>query len=130
MAEPGATAGDHTRGRRRDSRLRVRLAAQMITLDGTARIVMADISRSGARLTGLLPRLRIGQQAVIQWHGFEAFGFLAWCNLDQCGLEFDEPLSQAILLRTRNIQDDSPLMSDRDLARNAASAFVAGRVRL
>ena len=67
---------------------------------------------------------------MIQWHGFEAFGFLAWCNLDQCGLEFDEPLSQAILLRTRNIQDDSPLMSDRDLARNAASAFVAGRVRL
>lgn len=117
-------------GRRREARLRVRLEAQLITLDGTIRMVMADLSRSGARITGILPRLRTQQQAIIQWNQFEAFGIIAWLAGDQCGLEFDEPLPTHILVKTREIYDSTPLKSERELARGAARAFVQGKVRL
>lgn len=102
----------------------------MITLDGTSRMVMADLSRSGARITGRLPPLRAGQQMIIQWHEFEAFGVIAWCDGNQCGLAFDEPLAQRVLIRTRQLYDTAPLASDRDLTRNAARSFVQGKVRL
>jgi len=102
----------------------------MITLDGTSRTVMADISRSGARLTGYLPPLRIGQQAVIQWSEFEAFGGVAWIKTDQCGFQFDEPLPQTVLVQTRQLYDRSPLGSERERARTVARAFVQGKMRL
>lgn len=124
------SSDDSVTGRRRESRLRVRLEAQLITLDGTARTVMADLSRNGARITGLLPRLRVKQQAIIQWSQFEAFGVIAWVEGNQCGLEFDEPLPQAVLIKTRQIYDSAPLGSDRELARTTARAFVQGKVRL
>lgn len=119
-----------TLGRRREPRLRLRLEVRMITLDGTSRMVMADLSRSGARITGALPPLRAGQQMIIQWSGFEAFGVIAWCEGNQCGVAFDEPLSQQVLIRTRQLYDRAPLGSDRELARGAARAFVQGKVRL
>ncbi|MBC2668929.1 PilZ domain-containing protein [Novosphingobium piscinae] len=122
--DPGPT------GRRREARLRLRLEVQMITLDGTARMVMADLSRRGARITGLLPTLRRGQQAIIQWNRFEAFGAVVWCQGNQCGLEFDEPLSQRVLLATRQLYDRTPLSSERELTRTTARAFVQGKVRL
>ena len=108
----------------------MRLEAQIITLDGTARTVMADLSRNGARVTGLLPKLRTHQQAIIQWNRFEAFGVIAWVEGNQCGLLFDEPLSQPVLLKTRELYDTAPLQSARELARDSASAFVQGKVRL
>ncbi|MBC2652550.1 PilZ domain-containing protein [Novosphingobium flavum] len=117
-------------GRRREARLRVRLEAQLITLDGTVRMVMADLSRNGARVSGHLPRLRLKQQAIIQWTQFEAFGIVAWIDGNQCGLEFDEPLPHQVLVKTREIHDTAPLQSDRELARGAARAFVQGKVRL
>lgn len=119
-----------TLGRRKEPRLRVRLEVRLITLDGTSRTVMADLSRSGARLTGALPGLRMGQQAVIQWHEFESFGTVAWVQPDQCGFEFEEPLAPVVLQKTRQIYDQSPLGSDRDRTRVAARAFVQGKVRL
>lgn len=119
-----------TLGRRKEPRLRVRLEVRLITLDGTSRTVMADLSRSGARLTGHLPALRPGQQAVIQWHEFEAFGVVAWTKPDQCGFEFDEPLPPLVLQKTRQIYDQSPLGSERDRARMTARAFVQGKMRL
>lgn len=117
-------------GRRREARLRVRLEAQLITLDGTIRTVMADLSRNGARVAGTLPRMRTHQQAIIQWNRFEAFGIIAWVDGNQCGILFDEPLSQPVLLKTRELYDTAPLQSARELARSSASAFVQGKVRL
>jgi hypothetical protein len=117
-------------GRRREARLRVRLEAQLITLDGTIRTVMADLSRNGARVAGTLPRMRTHQQAIIQWNRFEAFGVIAWVDGNQCGILFDEPLSQPVLLKTRELYDTAPLQSARELARSSASAFVQGKVRL
>lgn len=121
---------DPTLGRRKEPRLRVRLEVRLITLDGTSRTVMADLSRSGARLAGCLPTLRMGQQAVIQWHEFEAFGVVAWTRPDQCGFEFDEPLALAVLQKTRQLYDRSPLESELDRARVTARAFVQGKMRL
>lgn len=130
MAPPELMTSEPTLGRRREPRLRVRLEVRLITLDGTSRTVMADLSRSGARLTGHLPLLRTGQQAVIQWHEFEAFGLVAWSKPDQCGFAFDEPLAPTVLSRTRQLFDQAPLGSERDRARMTARAFVQGKMRL
>ena len=119
-----------TLGRRKEPRLRVRLEVRLITLDGTSRTVMADLSRSGARLMGYLPSLRVGQQAVIQWHEFEAFGVVAWSQSDQCGFAFDEHLAPVVLAKTRQLYDHSPLGSERERARVTARAFVQGKMRL
>ena len=102
----------------------------MITLDGTNRMVMADLSLSGAKLSGAMPRLRLGQQAIIQWNEFEAFGLVVWSEANRCGLTFDEPLSEQALLKTRQVHDHAPLVSDRELARRTAQEFVQGKVRL
>lgn len=130
MNESGLSSYEPTLGRRRESRLRVRLQVRLITLDGTTRLAMADVSRRGARLAGSLPRLRVGQQGVIQWGPFEAFGQVAWCNERGCGLIFDEPLAQHVLFSTRQIHDSAKLRSEREVARGVAEEFVQGKVRL
>lgn len=100
--------------RRNRSRLATQLPARIITLFGTANVVLADLSLTGAKLQ--LPdkchfagELKEKADAQLQWFEFEAFGSLKWVKLDrsQCevGMRFEEPIQPAILLGTRDIYD-------------------------
>ncbi len=110
-------------GRRRHSRLRVQLPAQLITLDGTLAATLLNLSYSGAKLTipGAAPR--VGAWAVLKWAGFEAFCLVAWNDGDLFGLDFESPLKPNVLLATRDIADVTPPV---DGSRTAARDWAIG----
>jgi hypothetical protein len=126
VMEPFRPDGEKpTIGRREHSRLRVRLPARLTTLDGTTSAVLTDLSYGGAKLvTGC--ELRPGQQAVLAWSAFEAFGTVSWVHDGMCGMHFEEFLDGQVLLATRDLDDTGHLPSDRDLTRGAARDFVRG----
>jgi hypothetical protein len=112
-------------GRRAHSRLRVRLPARLITLDGTSGAILTDLSFGGAKLiTNCVLRPR--QQAVLAWHRFESFGTVSWVHDGMCGLNFEEFVKPDVLLATRDLYDADYLPSERELARDEARAFVEG----
>ena len=109
-------------GRRRHSRLRTRLLARLTTLTDTYQALMCDLSFFGARVA-LDGYISPASEAVLCWTGFEVFSNIAWCHGGYCGLEFDEPLADNILIATRDLYDASPRI---DHVRVAAKAFVNG----
>ncbi len=130
MDSPHVITTAPTIGRRRQARLRVRLEARLISLDGIARGVMADLSRSGARIAGSGLSLRPGNEAVLQWCGREAFGMVVWAARGEFGLAFHEPLADLDLAEIRRLNDAQGDVSSQADARSAARAFVQGNIRL
>lgn len=116
---------DPTIGRREHSRLRVSLPARLTTLDGSSSAVLTDLSFGGAQLE-IKCELRQGQQAVLSWHRFEAFGSMSWVHEGMCGMHFDEYLAGAVLIATRDFDDAEHLASERERVRGAARDFVRG----
>lgn len=122
-------AGGPTRGRRGNSRLRVRLPARLTTRADMLRGVLVDLSLSGASL--IVPGTIVpGREAVLEWGRFDAFGEIVWRRADRCGIAFFEPLSPAVLIATRNLDALEHLPQDRELARQVARGWVEGRTRL
>ena len=116
-------------GRRHDARLRVELRARLITLEGTASAVLADLARFGARIYAPDCGLRTGREAVLAWDRFEAFGDVVWTDGAYLGLQFEQPLSKAVLMATRAAEDARPMPLYRQLQREAAQAFVDPRYK-
>lgn len=117
-------------GRRRDSRLRVRLWSRLILLDATVRAVMADVSHGGAQIHAPGLDVRPGQHAVLAWDRFEAFGTVVWSDGQDIGLHFDEPVGRAVLMATRALNDGQDGRIEEQSLRDAARAFVAGQRRV
>jgi hypothetical protein len=127
MAPPNVTPIAPPLGRRCEPRLRIRLAAKLVGLDGVSRPVLADLSTAGARLSGPFGELRVGAEAVLLWDRFEAFGRVMWRDSGQCGIRFYDPIARIDLIATRILDDVQRLPSERELARVAARQFVSGR---
>lgn len=130
MSNLGDFSGDANIGRRREGRLRVRLDARLITLDGSCRAVLADVSANGARIVGGTCGLRPGQEAVLQWGDQEAFGVVVWAGHGQIGLCFYDPLDAKTVAATRQLDERQRLPDDRELIRRSALGFVQGGFRL
>lgn len=124
-----AHIGLPTLGKRGSSRLRVRLPAQLTAMHGTIRATLLDLSATGAKVCVEAP-VRAGNDMMLKWGSFEAFGSVVWVIGDEAGLLFEEPVSSEILLETRAMP---PASSAADIALTAAWNFVwgdgAGRVR-
>ena len=127
MAPRNVITTDPNIGRRCEARLRVRLAARVILRDGTSQAVLADLSRNGARLAGVKQELRTGQEALLTWGRYEAFGVIVWSENGQNGLQFYEPVEQDALLETRALDAVNRLPNDTEQVRAAARTFVGGR---
>lgn len=112
-------------GRRRNSRLRLGVPAQLITLHGQFTASLADLSRSGAHLRTKGELFR-GEELVVTWLGFEAFGTIVWTANGEAGLEFDEPLAEAILLQTRQQVDQGIAPSAEQAAYDGARSWYMG----
>jgi len=130
MVTPNVITTQASIGRRREARLRVQLGARLITLDGTASAVMADISGTGARLHAAGLPLRPGEEAVLQWCGREAFGVVVWAEGGQCGMCFYDQIAGPDLAEIRRINDRRGEPTAAEAVRDAARAFVQGQVRL
>lgn len=120
---------DNPRGRRESSRLRVRLAVRLVSRSGTQHAVLIDLSTRGAQVATNEP-LRVGDELVLMWGGFEAFGDVVWSGPRHCGIALADPLPQSVLLGTRQLDATERLPDDRELTRRSARSFVKGNVRL
>lgn len=91
----------------------------------TANVILHDISLTGARVSAP-PCARAGQDCVLLWDGYESFGRIVWVRGGMCGLFFDELVPPAVLIATRDRNDESALPEDRELRREAARRFSTG----
>lgn len=114
-------------GKRRNSRLRVRLPAKAVLLDGEFRVALHDLSQNGARIGHeKLPQLR--GDVLLEWCGFEAFGRVVWSKPALSGIAFYDAIPNAWVLLTRNLDASGEVPNESEAARNHARAFVAGQI--
>ena len=112
-------------GRRRDGRLRVEIPGHLITLDGKPRIALCDVSQSGARLRSSA-NLQMGEDGILTWLGYEAFGRIVWIAKGYAGIEFEELLPPDILIKTRDIVDQGLAPKEENIAYEAARNWYTG----
>lgn len=121
------TFSDEARSvRRSESRLRVRQGAKVITLGGAKGAVLLDVAQRGARIATDLP-LRPGNELVLQWLDFEAFGRVIWAGDGEYGIALYDELPPKVLYATRDRDDSARLPSEREQQRLSARKFVSGR---
>ena len=115
-------------GRRADSRLRLQLPAELITLDGPTRCRLENLSSRGAQLAIAGP-LRIGKCGFLRCAGMENFGTVVWSDHAYCGVRFDTALSQQTLFAIRRMAET---FTAEESKRNSAAIhdWVAGRSRI
>jgi hypothetical protein len=124
MAPPFPRSQQH---RRRDSRLRIRqgVPAQLMTLDGQDSASLLDLSQSGAHIRLKTP-LRRGQDVILWWLGFEAFGRVVWTSGSEAGLEFHDLVPTPVLLQTREQVDAGLARTTAEVAYETARAWYQG----
>ena len=127
--ENAADAGPLQTGRRKRSRLRVRLSARLVTRTETQSVILCDLSLHGAQVTTNAP-LKLGSEAVLEWGKFEAFGEVVWCAGNRCGLSFFDDIDQQTLMASRELDAIAHLPQDRELVRQTARQWVEGQGRL
>jgi hypothetical protein len=124
----GNRSEGQTGGRRGRSRLRVRLKASLTTVSSTSRVVLHDLSLTGARVSAPAT-IRVGQECVLSWAEHEAFGAVVWVRAGMCGLVFEQMIRPALLIHTRDLQDVEPLLDDYEITRDAARSWVSGTAK-
>lgn len=113
MGQIGSTSDGVPSPRRSASRLRLRLAANVDSINGTQRAVIRDLSQTGAKLL-LSEPISEGRDVVINWAGYEAFGRTVWVLDSWCGIKFDSPLDPKCMIATRDLQDLRGLTEDQE----------------
>ena len=86
-------------GRRLWPRLQLGMPARLIVPDGTVPIVLENLSMGGARIT--LPAPHDFVVCVLRWMDYQGFADVVWHEDLAVGLQFDKPLSLAMLEATR-----------------------------
>ena len=115
-------------GRRRRSRLHVRLSARAITLTQTRPAILCDLSLQGAQIE--TDALTVpGQEIVLQWGPFEAFGTIVWSAGTRCGIGLHQSLSPQTLVATRDLDDAHHLPRTSQIVRDEARRWAEGRLR-
>jgi hypothetical protein len=84
--------------RRGKARLRLGIPASVLTVHGRSRIMLLDLSETGARLEYEGETIGHG---VLEWLGYEAFATVVRQSGGELGLRFDEPIAQDCVLDTR-----------------------------
>ena len=105
--------------RDRSPRRRVQLRAEASTTTGIYALQLRNLSCTGAMAEGekIPPK---GRDLVLQIRNMEMFCTVVWCNEERCGLKFDEPLPQPLVLALSQIVADG-----RDEEREAMIAAKA-----
>jgi hypothetical protein len=117
-----------TGGRKRNQgRLDVRLHATIKTLSGSRAAILENISKSGAKLS-VQDTVAKGSQVVVEWHGHEAFGTVAWSSATHCGVILSSPVTEAVLRSTLDLNETVGLPED-DADRIAARDWAIGSAR-
>ena len=87
---------DKPGGSRRAVRENLMSRTVIMTMTDSHRVDLLDLSESGAKVRGHdLPAP--GQEVLILIGRLEAFGTIIWREQDQCGIQFDIPLSETAI---------------------------------
>ena len=86
---------------------------------------LLDLSQTGAHVRCNRP-LRRGQDAMLWWLGFEAFGKVVWASENEGGLQFYDPLPQAMLIKTREEVDLGRVPTPDEVANGHARDWYFG----
>src|SRR5687768_3142679 len=109
-------------GRRNFARLTVGIGARLVTLDGSQKVRLIDLSQGGAQLI-LSTEGKIAA-GLLSWLDFEAFGETAWREGDRLGLKFEGLLPLTCLVRTR--ERAPSVVREELLGEDIAKAWVSG----
>lgn len=82
---------------RQEQRFRVLLNADLLSTTDEQPVKVRDISQSGAMLEGQRPISRCND-VILRRGDIEFFAQIAWTSGNQCGLEFDQALSEAEMM--------------------------------
>jgi hypothetical protein len=80
-------------GRRVAPREQVLLSAAMLTLSSSRTVTLLDVSTTGARMK-TSEELFLGQEVWLKINPSDIFGTVAWTEGDQCGILFDDPITE------------------------------------
>jgi hypothetical protein len=86
-------AFNRPQGNRHGNRLRLSVAAGLVLTHKTRRCLIDNISPLGARLR-VDEQIAKGRSVVLQFHELRLFGTVMWCSGGECGLRFEQELSQ------------------------------------
>ncbi|MEM1410005.1 MAG: PilZ domain-containing protein [Pseudomonadota bacterium] len=91
-------------GRRAAARLRLSIPARLVTVVGTRKCVLIDVSRCGAQIALEHP-LDSGDGGILSFAGFEVFGCVIRRDKGVNGLEFDPHLTEDDVLCVRRFAE-------------------------
>jgi hypothetical protein len=92
-------------GNRSYARLRLAIPAEMELTHGIRSCLLDNLSRSGARVRAEAPP-KVGSSVILKFADFEAFAMVVWVQGIQCGLLFDEQLTQDAMQQLRWISEN------------------------
>jgi hypothetical protein len=82
---------------RRFGRHRIMLAANVYSVHGELNCVLLDVSQGGAMLSAA-PPLPVGCRLLLERHAFEVPGVVRWVEGNRFGIQFEEMLSEDVVL--------------------------------
>lgn len=97
--------------RRNASRLRLSLGAELMCVHGAQRVILRDISQTGAKIQ-VRKEIAVGQDVELRWGGYDAFGATLWVRNGFCGIEFEQPLEAKTIVEARHLQDSQGLTAE------------------
>ena len=99
MAFPGAAQAYLPIERRAAGRARTDCPARLQTPGGSWQGRLWDLSESGARVQVANPPAQ-GVMCLIRWHSNEVFCRVMWSADDMCGLLFEKPIANSVVMET------------------------------
>lgn len=105
-------------GRRTAPRLRISLPGQLIAVDKVHTCILLNLSRTGAQVA-ILEALREGEGAILRCGVINHFAIVARSEFGLNALEFDERLSDAVVLEIRRYHENFEERERRELIEKA-----------
>lgn len=105
-------------GRRSAPRLRLSLPAQLIAVEKAHTCILLNLSRSGAQVA-ILESMREGEGAILRCGMIDHFAIVTRSEFGLNALEFDEPLTDQIVLETRLYHENFEARERRALIETA-----------
>lgn len=111
-------------GRRAAARLRISLPAQLIAVEKVQSCILMNVSRTGAQVA-ILDAMREGEGAMLRCGVINHFAIVTRSEFGRNALEFDEPLSDEIVLEIRRYYENFEERERRALIETARK-WVSG----
>ncbi len=94
-----------TVGRRAAPRLRLSLPAQLIAVEKAHTCILLNLSRTGAQVA-ILDAMRVGAGAMLRCGVINHFSLVTRSEFGLNAIEFDEPISDAVVLEIRRYYEN------------------------